>query len=78
MRIIVKDSHFARDAFDNGVEYVKKTDSHIVAYPLDFDCIIRTFQGDMKAKKGDYFVIGACNEIYCINKKIFESTYEVF
>lgn len=39
--------------------------------------IVRTLEGWMKGKPGDYLVIGIKGEKYPVDKEIFEETYEV-
>lgn len=39
-------------------------------------CLIRTLDGDMKAKNGDYIIKGIQGEFYPCKPDIFESTYE--
>ena len=36
---------------------------------------VKTLEGTMKGKKGDYLVIGIKGERYPVNKDIFEKTY---
>ena len=39
-------------------------------------CIIRTLEGDHRARKGDYIIKGVKGELYPCKPDIFEMTYE--
>lgn len=48
-------------------------------YEQDFlsdDLIIHTFEGDVKATKGDWIIKGVKGELYPCKPDIFEATYE--
>lgn len=40
------------------------------------EAIIRTLEGEMTAREGDYIVLGVNGEIYPVKADIFEKTYE--
>lgn len=40
-------------------------------------CTIRTLEGDMRAKLGDYIIKGVVGEIYPCKAEIFEKTYNL-
>ena len=46
-------------------------------YPEDAYCEIKTLEGVMTAKTGDYIIKGVEGEIYSCKPEIFEKTYEV-
>lgn len=46
-------------------------------YPQDAWCEIKTLEGVMVAKTGDYIIQGVEGEIYPCKPDIFEKTYEV-
>ena len=48
----------------------------VIAYQTKEDMVIKTLEGDMKAKKGDWIVTGVDGEQYPVKKEIFERTYE--
>ena len=45
-------------------------------YPEDAYCEIKTLEGIMTAKTGDYIILGVQGEIYPCKPDIFEQTYE--
>ena len=45
-------------------------------YPEDAWCEIKTLEGTMVAKTGDYIICGVNGEIYPCKPDIFEKTYE--
>lgn len=47
----------------------------IEAYRTDKEVILHTLEGDMRAKPGDYIVIGINGEKYPCKPDIFEKTY---
>ena len=55
-------------------KFVKKN-IPVEAYQLTEDAVIHTLEGDMKAKKGDWIIIGVEGERYPVRKDIFEKTY---
>lgn len=46
-------------------------------YPEDAYCDIKTWEGTMRAKTGDYIIRGVNGEIYPCKADIFEKTYEL-
>ena len=46
-------------------------------YAEDAYCEIKTLEGTMTAKTGDYIIKGVDGEIYPCKPEIFEKTYEV-
>ena len=56
--------------------YVKKP-IPITAEQLDQDTQVKTLEGTMHGKKGDYLVTGVYGEKYVVNKSVFEDTYEL-
>jgi len=46
-------------------------------YPGDAWCEIRTLEGTMIARTGDYIIMGVNGEIYPCKADIFEKTYSV-
>lgn len=46
-------------------------------YPEDAYCDIKTLEGTMRAKTGDYIIRGVNGEIYPCKADIFEKTYEL-
>lgn len=51
--------------------------AHIVIYDKDLSSLtIKTLEGKMKAKNGDYIIKGVKGEFYPCRKDIFEETYE--
>lgn len=57
-------------------KYIKKP-IPIEAYQTDFEQIIHTLEGYMKALPGDYIVTGITGEQYPVKKEIFEKTYDI-
>ena len=59
------------------------TDSKIIVYNFgkfyteDAYCEIKTLEGVMTAKTGDYIIKGVEGEIYPCKPEIFEKTYEI-
>lgn len=39
------------------------------------DCEVRTLEGVMHGKKGDYLMLGVAGELYVCDRQIFEKTY---
>jgi len=77
MRLIVSHSAFVKEELSKtGMEYERKKQTNIKAIVLEFPAMIQTLEGNMKAKKGDYLVLGTANEIYPVKKEIFEKIYE--
>lgn len=53
-------------AYDDGVIYYKKID----------ECFIKTLNGDVRVRVGDYIIRGINGELYPCKPDIFEKTYE--
>lgn len=49
----------------------------IHATQMDEEFIVKTLEGTMKGKAGDYLAVGVNGEQYPIDKEIFEKTYEL-
>ncbi len=58
----------------NYVEYAKGYNHG----PTRFGYAVKTLEGDMKVKIGDYIVTGIRDEKYCCDREIFFETYEQF
>ena len=56
-------------------EYVKKPLT-IKAKQIFKEFEVKTLEGIMKGKAGDYLIIGISGEMYPCDKKIFKITYE--
>ncbi|MBO8161090.1 MAG: hypothetical protein H0Z24_05590 [Thermosipho sp. (in: Bacteria)] len=56
--------------------YVKKP-IPIKAIQMQTDFTVKTLEGTMIGKKGDYLICGVKGELYVCNKEIFEETYEL-
>ena len=48
----------------------------IQAVQMNGDFFVKTLEGEMKGKKGDYLVYGTHDEEYPVRKDIFEENYE--
>jgi len=59
-----------------GFEYYKKKPIIIHAKKMEEAFEVKTKEGTMKGKAGDYLVIGIEGEKYPVDKKIFKKTYE--
>lgn len=59
-----------------GFKEYRKKPVIIEAAQMNGDFIIKTLEGEMKGKAGDYFVIGTHDEEYPVRKDIFEANYE--
>ena len=57
-----------------GKTYRKKSLIHAVKIECEFE--VRTLEGVMKGKAGDYLAKGIRGELYPISAEIFEQTYE--
>lgn len=44
---------------------------------LDEEVEVKTLEGTLKGKKGDYIIKGIQGEIYPVDREIFESTYNI-
>ncbi len=60
--------------FVNGNKYIKKP-IPIRAVQMDVPFNVKTLEGTMSGKKGDYLVEGVEGELYICDKNIFEKTY---
>lgn len=49
----------------------------IIAYQADEEKYIKTLEGVMHAKKGDWILTGVDGEQWPVKKEIFEKTYNV-
>ncbi|MBE15419.1 MAG: hypothetical protein ABNH00_11155 [Dokdonia sp.] len=49
----------------------------IRCYQIDEPFEVETMEGVMKAKKGDWLMIGVSGEMYACDRLIFEQTYEI-
>lgn len=55
--------------------YYKKRPMKIVAIQMDEEFFVKTKEGVMKGKVGDYLIEGIRGEVYPCDKKIFEESY---
>ena len=63
---------WAVEAFENGkLMFMSLSPLH-----LPCDLYVRTLEGDMHAKVGDYIIKGVNGELYPCKPDIFEKTYE--
>ena len=67
---------FRENICGNFNEYRKKP-VIIHATQMNGDFIVKTLEGEMLGKKGDYLIIGTHGEKYPCRKDIFEANYEV-
>jgi len=63
------------EEFEGFKKYRKKT--LIRAKQMHKDFMVKTLEGNMSAKAGDYLAIGIEGELYPIQKEIFVKTYEL-
>lgn len=49
----------------------------VKAYQVEKDTVIKTLEGDLIARKGDWVITGVDGEQWPVKKDIFEKTYEV-
>lgn len=70
----------------NAIKYTGKNIEEILSYikmseiSTDFtsdDLLIKTLEGEMRARPGDYIIKGIAGEFYPCKPDIFESTYEL-
>lgn len=54
----------------------RKKPIEIEAYQINEDFYVKTMEGTMKGKAGDYVIQGIRNELYVCNQEIFNETYE--
>lgn len=62
------------DPEKSGKEYIKT--EPVFAMKMDKDFDVKTIEGDVKGKAGDYLCKGANGEYWPIDKDVFEKTYE--
>ena len=48
----------------------------VLCYPMDFEFEVKTANGWVKGKPGDWIMIGPNGDIYPCNGDIFDKTYE--
>lgn len=46
-------------------------------HQIEEDFTIETLEGTLKAKAGDYLVVGVRDEMYAIDQSIFAETYDI-
>jgi hypothetical protein len=56
---------------------VQKKPVIVKAFQANSDMIIKTLEGNMKAKKGDWIIIGLNNERYPVKPDIFDKSYRI-
>lgn len=54
----------------------RKKPIEIQAYQIMDDFHVKTLEGTMKGKAGDYVIIGIRDELYICNEEIFKETYD--
>jgi len=54
----------------------KKKPIIVDAYQVKDEITIHTLEGNMRAKKGDWIIIGVEGELYPCKKSVFEKIYE--
>ena len=54
----------------------RKKPIEIEAYQINEDFHVKTMEGTMKGKAGDYCIVGIRNELYVCNQEIFNETYD--
>lgn len=59
-----------------GRRVYRKRPLEIEAYQMNEDFHVKTMEGTMRGKKGDYVIIGIRGELYICNEEIFNTTYE--
>ncbi|MCC4459647.1 hypothetical protein [Limosilactobacillus reuteri] len=70
------------EQFDGSKEQVKRYPIIVLGTLQDgcvytgCPCVLKTKEGGMNLKKGDYIATGVDGEHWCIAKNIFERTYE--
>lgn len=60
---------------DSTINDYEKLPVPVRASRIDVEAVIKTKEGDMRAKPGDYIVEGIHGEIYPVDKEIFLDTY---
>ena len=63
---------------DQGEKDFSRPDKGVYIDPANGDIMIRTLEGDMRARYGDYIIKGIRGEFYPCNADIFNSTYSFF
>ena len=59
-----------------GERVYRKKPIEIQAYQILDDFHVKTLEGTMRGKAGDYVIIGIRKELYICDKEIFNETYE--
>jgi hypothetical protein len=59
-----------------GRKVYRKKPIEIEAYQMNEDFQVKTLEGTMQGKKGDYVIIGIRKELYICDNEIFHSTYD--
>lgn len=59
-----------------GTMVYRKKPIEIQAYQIMEDFYVKTLEGTMRGKAGDYVIQGIRNELYICDKEIFNETYE--
>lgn len=60
----------------SGFKKYKKKPIPILAKKINEDFEVETLEGTMRAKSGDYLIVGVRGEKYPCDAEIFEETYE--
>jgi hypothetical protein len=50
--------------------------SHITRYDKEGSCFVRTLEGELECKPGDWLIRGVKGEVYSCRDEIFRMTYE--
>ena len=66
----------AESILSMGKKYMKKP-IPITAIQIECTFEVKTLEGLMKGKKGDYLIEGIKGELYICDKKIFEESYNL-
>ncbi len=59
-----------------GERIYKKKPLEIQAYQIGEDFHVKTLEGTMNGKAGDYVIVGIRNELYVCDREIFNATYD--
>jgi hypothetical protein len=59
-----------------GRRIYRKKPIEIEAYQMNEDFHVKTMEGTMRGKKGDYVIIGIRKELYVCDEEIFHETYD--
>ena len=60
-----------------GFKKYRKKPLIIEAQQMNKDFEVKTLEGTMKGKKGDYLIIGIMGERYPCSKEVFDESYEL-